>query len=102
MPVLDGLKRYGTPDIVIHHRGRIGPSHNLLVAEFKNTHGRIKDEEDVKKVRNAIELLGYRYGAVVSLDRRRGGHREFAPQGLWYENDAGIAVHERRPEKQDL
>lgn len=73
--------RHGTPDIVIHRRGESGPQSNLLVTEFKNQHTQRGQDKDQEKISYWMARFGYRFGAVVSLDRNSQG--VFEPKGLW-------------------
>lgn len=72
---------YGTPDIAVHHRGKVGREHNLLIVEFKNalSHGRTNDR-DRRKVRWWMRKYSYRFGAVIALGRTS---TQFEPSGLW-------------------
>ena len=88
--------RYGTPDIVIHHRGKSGPENNLLVVEFKNSYLKKSQETDQLKIDKWMMRLKYRFGTVLSLDRNSRGI--FAPKGLWsYQVDNKIYTESWMP-----
>ena len=56
-------------DLVVHHRGRSGADHNLLVAEFKVRHDETFDwnKEDGDKVTYFQEQFGYVVAALVGF-----------------------------------
>lgn len=79
---------YGTPDIAVHHRGKIGAEHNLVIVEFKNalTGGRI-NYTDRRKVKWWMEKYSYCFGAVISLGPTL---QQFGPTGTWLtRNESG-------------
>ncbi len=86
-------------DLLIHHRGKDGESHNLLVAEFKIEHAKTFDWEveggDGYKVLGVQEAFGHKVGALVSfgdsatdIDPKimfnvTDGHRDLSPTSIW-------------------
>ncbi|ACL42185.1 hypothetical protein Achl_4234 (plasmid) [Pseudarthrobacter chlorophenolicus A6] len=72
---------YGTPDIAVHHRGKKGTEHNLLIVEFKNVHSHGRTNyRDRRKVRWWMEEFSYRFGAVIALGPSL---QRFRPAGTW-------------------
>lgn len=80
-PQVENSSGYGTPDLAVHHRGKDGPEHNLMIVEFKNalSQGRI-DSRDRRKVKWWMGRYSYRYGAVVALGPTLHHYR---PAGIW-------------------
>lgn len=71
----------GTPDLIVHHRGKKGRDHNLLVAEFKNVSRLGKTNlTDLNKVKYWMKRFEYRFGAVIALGP---GPTVFGPSGRW-------------------
>jgi hypothetical protein len=71
----------GTPDLIIHRRGRSGADHNLLVAEFKNDRrGLTPNSLDSQRVNFWMNEFGYQYGAVISFGASL---YTFEPLVLW-------------------
>jgi len=58
------------PDVIVHQRGDAGP--NLLVLELKKTTNRDKGECDRLRLRAFRDQLGYRYGALIMCETRKG------------------------------
>lgn len=84
---------FGTPDLIIHRRGELGPQNNLLVAEFKNEYNARDEEKDLAKIVDWMDRYDYRFGAVVALTRSPDGL--LAPQALWVNGD-GISAKTSR------
>lgn len=53
------------PDINIHHRGKEGGEHNLLVVEIKKN--KEEDEFDFRKLDEYCEQLGYQFGVYINI-----------------------------------
>lgn len=70
----DDPKRLATgsrvrPDIIVHHRGRVEPEHNLLAIELKKS-GSNPDFDKVREYTatpSADRLFQYRYGLAVEF-----------------------------------
>jgi hypothetical protein len=58
------------PDVIVHRRGPKGP--NLLVLEFKKTTNSEGFGCDRKRLFAFKSQLGYRYGALVECETRKG------------------------------
>jgi hypothetical protein len=85
---------YGTPDIAVHHRGKAGCGHNLLIAEFKNVHSHGRTNyRDLRKVKWWMEKYSYRFGAVIALGPTL---QRFRPAGTWLTLDESGKPIERR------
>ncbi|WP_455834254.1 hypothetical protein [Pseudarthrobacter siccitolerans] len=84
-PQAENTSGYGTPDIAVHHRGKTGPEHNLLIVEFKNalSHGG-SNYRDRRKVKWWMAKYSYRFGAVIALGPTL---RQFGPTGIWLRLD---------------
>jgi len=80
----------GTPDIVVHHRSKLGSEHNLLVAEFKRRWPRDEtDRHDSGKVTYWINEIGYQMGACINLSV---GSSSYQPSITWYTRHSNPAV----------
>lgn len=78
----------GTPDIVVHRRGRSGPGNNLLVVEFKNTYSNQRPNSlDIQKVDFWVNEFEYQVGAVVGFGR---SGKKFDPKVVWLPRDSGV------------
>jgi len=83
------------PDIVVHHRGRNGPGHNLLVLELKKLPGTPSDlDRDREKLcrftaSDQVSHLSYRCGAFVTLGVKEAAG-EFRIE--WFEH--GVSVED--------
>lgn len=60
------------PDLIVHHRGKLGPEHNLLLLELA-TDGVVDPDApgaaagDMSRARALQQRFGYRYAAVLDL-----------------------------------
>jgi hypothetical protein len=79
-PQQENSSGYGTPDIAVHHRGKTGREHNLLIVEFKNVHSPGADYRDRRKVKWWMEEYSYRFGAVIALGSTL---QRFKLAGVW-------------------
>ncbi len=83
------------PDIVVHHRGRNGPGHNLLVLELKKLPGTPSElDRDREKLcrftaSDQVSHLSYRCGAFVTLGVKEAAG-EFRIE--WFEH--GVSVED--------
>ncbi|MHA7209523.1 hypothetical protein [Arthrobacter sp. MDT1-65] len=94
-PKRQGMNRsgYGTPDLAVHHRGKDGPEHNLLIVEFKNALNQGRNSyRDRRKIEWWMGAYSYCFGAVIALGPSL---REFRPVGIWLTSDGS-----GKPEKQ--
>lgn len=58
------------PDVIVHRRGPNGP--HILVVEMKKTSNPDVLDCDCKRVRAFHAQLGYRYGALIQCETRKG------------------------------
>ena len=80
------------PDLIVHHRGKLGPEHNLLLLELATDRADVEGAAtgDFGRARALQARFGYQYAAV--LDLRIGGDaadRPVAPHWQWAELDVG-------------
>lgn len=78
------------PDLIVHHRGKLGPEHNLLLLELATD--RATEEESatgsMTRARALQARFGYRYAAVLDLRLGAGGpEAPVAPVWQWAELD---------------
>jgi len=79
------------PDLIVHHRGKLGPEHNLLLLELATDRADIGGAAatgDFGRARALQARFGYQYAAV--LDLRLGAGREgqlLEPHWQWAKLD---------------
>jgi hypothetical protein len=73
------------PDLIVHHRGKLGPEHNLLLLELA-TDSAIDDPngEAFARARALQMRFGYRFSGVLDLRLGEGGPEiPIAPRWKW-------------------
>jgi hypothetical protein len=80
------------PDLIVHHRGKLGPEHNLLLLELATDRADVDGAAtgDFGRARALQSRFGYQFAAV--LDLRIGAHgaeQPIAPHWQWAELDGG-------------
>lgn len=80
------------PDLIVHHRGKLGPEHNLLLLELATD--RATDDGtsagDFARARALQARFGYQYSAVLDLRLGLpGAEHVIAPHWQWAELDRG-------------
>jgi hypothetical protein len=67
------------PDLIVHRRGRSGPTNNLLIVEVKKSPTRQERRNDLAKLRAYLEdePLNYQYGLYLELQKK-------APKWIWF------------------
>jgi len=63
------------PDLMIHHRGRQGPHHNLLVLEAKLAVSDPGRREDHEKLAGIVEKYNYRHAVYLEFGQLGAGPR---------------------------
>lgn len=80
------------PDLIVHHRGKLGPEHNLLLLELATDRADVSGAAtgDFKRARALQSRFGYQYAAVLDLRLGAGGPEQpVTPHWEWAELDRG-------------
>lgn len=80
------------PDLIVHHRGKLGPEHNLLLLELATDRADVAGAAtgDFKRARALQARFGYRYAVVLDLRLAAGGAAQpVAPHWQWAELEGG-------------
>ena len=86
------------PDIIVHHRGKNGPAHNILVAEIKKTTSLSREvQHDTEKLISCTsdkqgDHLKYSHGALITV-----GVRDNVGKAVveWFGNGTKLADTDR-------
>ncbi|RYV52725.1 hypothetical protein [Pengzhenrongella frigida] len=80
------------PDLIVHHRGKLGPEHNLLLLELATDRADLDREAtgDFGRARALQARFGYQFAAVLDLRLgARGAEQAVAPHWQWSALDGG-------------
>lgn len=78
---LEDVEGRGIPDLIVHHRGNLGPEHNLLLLELATD--RISpDGAEFKRARALQQRFGYQYAGLLDLRLGIDG-KLLAPHWQW-------------------
>jgi len=80
------------PDLIVHHRGKLGPEHNLLLLELATDRVDVGGAAtgDFGRARALQARFGYQYAAVLDLRLGvRGAEHAVTPHWQWAELDRG-------------
>jgi len=79
------------PDLIVHHRGKLGPEHNLLLLELATDRADVDGAAptgDFRRARALQARFGYQYAAVLDLRLGAAGvDQPVAPVWQWGELD---------------
>ena len=76
------------PDLIVHHRGKLGPEHNLLLLELATDRANVDGATtgDFGRARALQSRFGYQFAAVLDLRLgTRGADLPIAPRWQWSE-----------------
>lgn len=79
------------PDLIVHHRGKLGAEHNLLLLELATDRADLDGATgDFGRARALQQRFGYQFAAVLDLRLGSGGTApQIAPHWQWAELDTG-------------
>jgi hypothetical protein len=80
------------PDLIVHHRGKLGPEHNLLLLELATDRENVDGATtgDFGRARALQSRFGYQFAAVLDLRLGTGGaDKPIAPHWQWAELAGG-------------
>lgn len=88
---LEDVEGRGIPDLIVHHRGNLGPEHNLLLLELATDRADLDGATgDFGRARALQQRFGYQFAAVLDLRLGSGGTApQIAPHWQWAELDTG-------------
>ncbi|GCE75284.1 hypothetical protein [Cellulomonas biazotea] len=92
----DGTSR--PPHLIVHHRGRLGPEHNLLLVELSTDATGTPGSLDVTTATGVQRRFGYRYGVMLDLRLAEvGTTARVVPHWQWTTLDEGPVTDGLRP-----
>jgi len=82
------------PDLIVHHRGKLGPEHNLLLLELATDRADVDVDKaaagDFGRARALQARFGYQFAAVLDLRiGAAGAVQPVTPHWQWAELDGG-------------
>ncbi|GEL96109.1 hypothetical protein [Cellulomonas composti] len=86
------------PNLIVHHRGQLGPENNLLLAHVSVDEATSEDHTDVVAAQTLQHRFGYRYAMLLDLRLQLEGRRaSVTPYWQWATLEGGPETSEPVP-----
>jgi len=86
------------PNLIVHHRGHLGPEHNLLLAHVSVDEATSDDHTDVVAAQTLQRRFGYRYALLLDLRLQLEGRQaSVTPYWQWATLETGPTTTEPVP-----